>query len=176
MIQGITGWSKSPQSLGKGWKQSSRKVFLKGGSQQCAWMPDERERRQRSQVFPSQNKRRWLQIKTHEIQSEQNKSFYYCEDSQRLEQVFRETVESSTCGDTQNNWVQSWAICLSCCCLSREVGLDDLKRSLTTSTILWYSPAMSCPFISMQFLTLLLLSSFISWGLQLLHENLRRNS
>lgn len=32
----------------------------------------------------------------------------------------------------------SWASCISCLCLNRYVGLDDLQRWLPTLTILWF--------------------------------------
>jgi len=34
------------------------------------------------------------------------------------------------------NWTRSWAACSSCPCFEQEFGLDDLQRSLPTSSSL----------------------------------------
>lgn len=38
---------------------------------------------------------------------------------------------------SKGTWTQSWSTCCRWFCLSREAGLDDLQRCLSTSTTLW---------------------------------------
>lgn len=41
--------------------------------------------------------------------------------------------------NSKPDWAWSWATCLIWPCLSKEVGLGDLKRSFLTWMILWYA-------------------------------------
>lgn len=79
---------------GKG-KNHPGKHFWKGDLNSMHKCQTRGEEGKGAKFFYWQNKRQWLQTKTRKIQSEQKKTFFFfCEGSQRLEEVFREAVES----------------------------------------------------------------------------------
>lgn len=86
-----------------------------------------------------QDKRQWAQIRTNHIASEQKKIFINSEGDWALEQVVRGGYEYLHLRrNPKLDWLWSWETCSSWTFLIRGVGLDDLKRSLQTSTILWF--------------------------------------
>jgi len=86
----------------------------------------------------TQDKSQWTQIGKRESSVWRQKDTSYWEGGHTLEQVARGGCRVSICEDIQNLTGDGSARLALAGCLSRGVGLDDLKRSLLISTIQWF--------------------------------------
>lgn len=82
---------------------------------------------------PWEDKRQWAQIWKQEIHSEHGETHFRCEGCQTPEQVYTERFWSLHLWRySKSNWTQVWEVHSRWTCLSRGVGLKNLKNTLPT--------------------------------------------
>lgn len=93
MIQGITGWSNSPQSLGRE-KIIQESISERGISTVCTNARQEGKKAKEPSFSTDKTRGNGYKLKHVKFNLNKRKHFFFCEGSQRLEEVFREAVES----------------------------------------------------------------------------------
>ncbi|KAK4826185.1 hypothetical protein QYF61_006129 [Mycteria americana] len=88
-----------------------------------------------------QTQGQWAQTETQEVPSKHQEILFYCKGDRALTQVAQGGCGVSILGDIQqqSGLLPSWATSSWWCCLSKEVGPDDIWRSpLPTLVILCF--------------------------------------